>query len=319
MRRRDFVHHSVAMSGLIIGTGLISLELAGCGSSSTGGSTTPLGMLPTTSHDPSPTTRRTLIGACASSRDGRSALGEFEHLEQKLGDILDMRRSYDGRLPGSFATSAAACDVGKRTSVWSLKAPPDQVHSGTLDSQLKALFHSVPVEHRDHLFVCYFHEPENDSFSPASFAAASRRVYDIATTYKNDRGRIRAGIILMEPTFHHHKGRDPQLYWPGDGHCDFVGVDVYPQGNFEPVSQRLQLTTAWCQDKKVPIGIAELGVRSEDPPSKGAAWIRSFITWAQTNKPLFLSYFHSYVGGDFWLDAHPDVLQAYRDLYDALK
>jgi hypothetical protein len=319
MQRREFIRRSAE---IVLGAGVGGVL------SGTVSATSAQAALVVDSSTPTPqfATLKTLVGSCASPNQtyNTNTLSEFYRLQELFGRTFEVRRSYDATLPATFAKSKAADDVGKRTSIWSFKSNPSDIISGVVDNNLHAFFASVPLEHRDRLYVCYYAEPENDAFSPADFATASQHVHDIAVQYENDQGHIKAGIILMQWSFTSASGRNPDNWWPGDGHCDYVGFDVYPSfgKHYQMVGELMRAPIAWCKAKNVPFGVAEMGIDPDEKnytAEKAANWVRGFAAWSQQEKPLFLSYFHSYVGGNYWLDNQPTVLDAYRAVYDDLQ
>jgi hypothetical protein len=116
-------------------------------------------------------------------------------------------------------------------------------------------------------------------------------------------------------------------YWPGDEWADFIAIDEYPAGEISstkdalPMDQRARRLVHFADNHEKPISLTEFGVDGTWDVLKAERWFRSVTDWAlmreQQGLPLRdICYFHADVGGSFWLDNHPEYVQAYRDLYD---
>lgn len=154
----------------------------------------------------------------------------FDPLNAQTEPML-IRRSYDSRLPKSFAASAAASDVAaKRTSVWSYKPGLDFATNAAKKSAFSKFLDTIPARHN--VYVIVHHEPENDFDTLAEMQqwGAMQDAADAIVDAKK-RPEIKFGPCLMGPwTF---DVRSPYFRWHDrwadlmDWDFDFVGIDAY--------------------------------------------------------------------------------------------
>ncbi|WP_347059409.1 hypothetical protein ABC795_03045 [Blastococcus sp. HT6-30] len=173
-------------------------------------------------------TRCLAVGAAvtADPGSGRSNLETFLREDERMGP-LTIRRSFDSALPSSFDRSAAAGDPEAGLHTFVSWKPPGGDHrgaaAGRYDEQVAAWARSVP----DGVFATSFHEPENDMTGP-EFVAFQRHLHTVVTEANPG---IHWGPVYMaywwDPARPSHYIGDPALWWPGDDHADFAGLDWY--------------------------------------------------------------------------------------------
>jgi hypothetical protein len=230
-------------------------------------------------------------------------LASFEKLVKRVGP-LKSRRSYDGALPASFATSQAASDVAAgRISYWSVRPnartfPTDKA----AQAKMSAFLNTIPKGHKTVVIV--LHEPEDEvrrgDFTLAQWGATNNKVSQILKSKK--RPELRFGISLLGPW--DFDSRSPYYRYKWESVLDFsridvVGIDPYRfrsgsgsleriltksnsgNGNTPNPSAMVRLT-AWGK----PIALTEWGIVRRDrftgtPISDAtrAAWIRAGYAW----------------------------------------
>ncbi|MGR6967537.1 hypothetical protein ACU610_24070 [Geodermatophilus sp. URMC 61] len=176
---------------------------------------------------PAPAEDCLAVGAYVAPPEGGDPQRAFRDAGRLMGP-LTVRRSFDGQLPASFATSAAAGDraAGVRSFV-SWKPPGGDVRGaaeGRYDDRVAAWARSVPGTG---VHATAVHEPEND-MAAADFVALHRHLYSVV---KAANPTIRWGPVYMaywwDPAQPDHYVGDPASWWPGADAADFVGLDWY--------------------------------------------------------------------------------------------
>ncbi len=183
----------------------------------------------------------TWVGAAVNERnaDG-SNNATIEVFNASNADIgpLAFRRSFDSRLPSSFATSAARNDAanGYRSFV-SWKPPGGDfvgAAQGKYDAQVTAWAQSVPTTG---IYATSFHEPENDMTGP-QFVALQRHLY---TVVKAANPSIQWGPVYMSywwnPAAPGHYIGNPDAWWVGNDYADFTAVDTYSASRPVPLAE----------------------------------------------------------------------------------
>jgi len=183
----------------------------------------------------------TWVGAAVNERnaDG-STVATIEVFNASNADIgpLAFRRSFDSRLPSSFATSAARNDAanGYRSFV-SWKPPGGDfvgAAQGKYDAQVTAWAQSVP---RTGIYATSFHEPENDMTGP-QFVALQRHLYPVV---KAANPSIQWGPVYMSywwnPAAPGHYIGNPDAWWVGNDYADFTAVDTYSASRPVPLAE----------------------------------------------------------------------------------
>ncbi|MGY2002144.1 hypothetical protein [Blastococcus sp. SYSU DS1024] len=206
-------------------------------------------------------TRCLAVGAAvtADPGSGLSALETFLEADEQMGP-LTIRRSFDPRLPRSFDRSAAAGDPEAGVHTFVSWKPPDGDHRGAAqgryDEQIAAWARSVPAG----VFATSFHEPENDMTGP-EFVAFQRHVHAVVEAANPG---IHWGPVYMaywwDPAEPSHYIGDPALWWPGEEHADFVGLDWYG-ADPEPMtaSPSFRHWYEFMEPTGVPLFITEYG------------------------------------------------------------
>jgi hypothetical protein len=167
------------------------------------------------------------VGAHVDAGVGPHRLDTFLAAREYLGP-LTMRRSFDARLPASFAESDAADDAAAGLRSFVSWKPPNGDHAGAArgeyDEEVSAWARSVP---RTGVYATAFHEPEND-MTAEEFVAMQRHLYPVV---KEANDTIQWGPVYMSywwnPAETEHYVGDPQAWWPGVEYADFVGLDWY--------------------------------------------------------------------------------------------
>ena len=215
------------------------------------------------------------VGAAANA-PGRADGPSLELFRQAAEDLgpLTVRRSFDPRLPSSFAGSSAAADADLGVHSFVSWKPPHGDHrgaaSGDYDDEIRAWAASVP---RTGVFATAFHEPENDMTGP-EFVALQRHLYRVV---KEANPTIRWGPVYMaywwDPAQPGHWIEQPEDWWPGSDHADFVALDWYGRDP-APMTESGSFTTwyRFAGSFGLPLFITEYGqyVRMPDEPSDPA-------------------------------------------------
>ncbi len=171
---------------------------------------------------------------------------QFTPINAQIGPML-ARRSYDGALPASWASSAAASDVAAgRHSYWSWK--PDLLAFPTNNSMKTAFSNfldTIPDGHQ--ATIVAWHEPENDIGNGDWTVNQWGALQDAAGTVVRSKGRpeLRFGICFMGPwTF---DTRSPYFNYDWDNALDWdlidvIGIDPYRTTAGSTVSLQTMLT-----------------------------------------------------------------------------
>jgi hypothetical protein len=167
------------------------------------------------------------VGAHVDDGGEDERLATFADTDDRMGP-LTMRRSFDERLPSSFAESDATDDASAGLHSFVSWKPPRGDHAGAArgeyDDEVAAWARSVP---RTGVYATAFHEPENDMTGP-EFVALQRHLYEVV---KGANDSIRWGPVYMsywwDPAEPSHYIGDPAAWWPGEEYADFTGLDWY--------------------------------------------------------------------------------------------
>jgi hypothetical protein len=199
-------------------------------------------------------TRCLAVGAAVNApgeTDG-PRLALFREADRALGP-LTIRRSFDSDLPSSFDVSGAAGDRAAGVHSFVSWKPPRGDHrgaaAGRYDREITAWAESVP---RTGVYATSFHEPEND-MTAEEFVAFQRHVYAVV---KAANPTIHWGPVYMaywwDPGQPGHYVGDPEAWFPGRSHADFVGLDWYGPDP-EPMTRSASFRT-WYRTM-VPTGL----------------------------------------------------------------
>lgn len=232
---------------------------------------------------------------------------------------LQVRRTFDGALPASWAASKAGPDVGTgRVSMWSWKPNMTTFATDTTaQNNFRNFLGTIPAGHK--VVLTAYHEPEDNinagSFTLAQFKAVTNKVCEIVKAFGNT--NIKTCFIIMGAyTF---DNTSPYSAWDWDSgwnwaNIDYVGIDPYRFKSTEP-SLRNMLTianfgrggaglsvmqhlTAWGK----PVIIPEWGcTETSITVAQKATWIGDGWSWikewnansANTCKIEMVSYFNT--------------------------
>lgn len=274
------------------------------------------------SPDPDPPTAqwiKPLIGA-----GGGPPETQWDPLDGAVGPML-ARRSYDGNLPSTFASCAAASDVAAgRHSYWSWKPSVTGFPgSSSQKAALASFLATIPQGHKVTIFA--HHEPENDmpqDFTIEQWGALQDSVATIVRAAGNP--NIRFGPCFMGPWT--WDSRSPYYAWIDQWATvmdwslfDVVGIDPYASIHPGGFSLESMLTVrnsgsgsgssnvlsvmAHLSQFDVPIGIVEWGYYRKQPAGHGpldppvdpippevvASWITDaydwFLRWNRDHPP----------------------------------
>jgi hypothetical protein len=238
--------------------------------------------------------------------------------KQAYGGSLDAVRMFFRGLPQSWSSIIAK--VGHTPVVVSFKSDPAAVVAGRYDAQLRQWFAEAPTGRPT--FWSYWHEPEDDSVSPAAYRAAWRHIARLADRAGN--AELRSTMILMCWTLSPKSGRDWHNYYPGNDVIDVMAFDCYNTGRrngvYKDPSAILAPVVAAAQSAGKPWAIAEFGsnvVETDGGEQGRATWIRQFADYVRDHGGVFATYFDSLAGFDYRLhdatsrNAWRDVVQTY--------
>jgi hypothetical protein len=173
-----------------------------------------------------------IVGARAGTEPGvpsvvKSADQELARLESLIGVPLQIRRTYNGNIPTSFANTAANADVGKRASSISVKSDPTQTAAGAFNTPITTFVKSIPKGHK--VYLTWQHEPENPkkAFTPATIRAAGNMFAKTVKAARVAGQDITVVWCLMGWTFSAASGRNPLDWYWGDDAVELVAPDPY--------------------------------------------------------------------------------------------
>ncbi|WP_433229038.1 hypothetical protein [Actinomadura formosensis] len=235
-----------------------------------------------------------LVGASSMSLSGK----DFAALDAAAGPFT-VRRSYEKKLPKSWAESVAGIDVGKRASVWSCKPDLEQLADKALDKRLRGFVQSIPDSHV--AFLTCWHEPDakirGGKFALEEYLPAFRRFCKIVKSVGKPRVYT-AQIVEAWSGQHPNKGSTYAELWPGDGYVDVYVVDGY--SNTGSGKKLWGPAVKFAASKDIPWGIAELGCVQKIDTS----WMRTQAAYAAEtpaggahDRCAFLCWFSNSVGG----------------------
>lgn len=260
----------------------------------------------------------TKVGSAVTTQSGQSNLQAIDAFETLTGRLLPVRRCYEGEgvIVTSVTASAAKHDLNKRKSIYSIK--PSMTSSLADMAALAASI--VTAEHPLDLII--WHEPV-DNMAGLDFQAVYRRSCE----------PFREAGIPVGVCFTNWSCNLPysnvqsalNAYWPGDDVVDFIAIDEYPMNEITstkdamPMEQRTRRVSQFADVRGKPLTLAEFGVDLAWDATKADRWLRSVTDWgrqrAQLGKPLRdVCYFHSNVGGNFWLGNRTEYVDSYTDM-----
>lgn len=251
----------------------------------------------------------------------------FKTLEGLVGR-MGVRRTYNtgANIPATFASTAAATDVGKRASWLSVRSPWASTANGDSDDAITAFANSIPQTHT--ALVTWCHEPENDGGVPADFVAGYRQFYRV---FKAARPDIPVGPIYIGWTFdpaNHGNDRANYADAIGANYMDFAGIDPYNKYHFPPAGNGdvwteaaiPQFTTflAWCDSIGVQPGLGETACAVDTTHGGGVQrkidWINTMVARADKEGCIAFCYFDTLVNNDVDPSA---LIEAQQETIDA--
>jgi hypothetical protein len=270
--------------------------------------TAPVSSTPSSSASPSVVRSGILFGASLNLANTGSFDSALAAADRKYGHLGIVRVFYPG-FPGSFASRP---QLQTRPSVISFKVAPSTVLSGAYDARFKAWFASAP--RTTDVFWTYWHEPENDSISPAQYRAAWAHLANLSHTANNP--RLHATLVLMGFTLRTGSHRNWRDWYAGNQYIDVLAFDIYNtgiknSGVYRPADNLYGLAAATAKSVGKPWGVAETAslLSPRDPTGTGlAAWIHQDMDYLIQNGASFASYFDTTMpGGDFRLTKAPAI------------
>ncbi|AKJ30119.1 hypothetical protein [Caldimonas brevitalea] len=193
-----------------------------------------------------------------------------------------------------------------RAVVVSFKLHPPDVLRGLHDAPMRSWFAAAPRDRK--VWWVYWHEPEDNiqagEFTAADYRAAFQRLDRLADEANNP--MLRTTQVLMDWTLDAASGRNWRDYYPGAGVID---VQAWDQYNYVAASnctyQSMEAHEAKrpayriTQAEGNEYAIAEIG--SKECIQGRPDWLTGLGHWAR-NRAVFVTYFHSTVGGDYRLN-----------------
>ena len=259
----------------------------------------------------------TKVGAAVTVKSGETWAQAISSFETLTGRSMPVRRCYDGAPASDVNSSQAKHDLGLRKSVLSIK-PTMSTSLSTMESLADSI---VAANHECDIII--YHEPV-DNMSGSAFV----QLYQRSCAPFRDKG-IPVGVCYTNWSATMLPYSDSQSalvnYWPGDVLVDFIAIDEYPINEISstndalPMEERIRRVTQFADVRGKPISLTEFGLQSGWDVIKSERWFRSVTDWAlqrkESGKPLRdVCYFHSDVGGSYWLDSHGEYVDAYKDM-----
>lgn len=260
---------------------------------------------------------------------GLSCPGSISAAEDKTGRVgLNRTFSLWGNASGETSTIRADHSAGRLP--WISFKPPSHtsgiwssIASGRWDADIRERAHRYAT-YSGPVVVTFNHEPQTDLSlgSPAQFAAAWTRIYDVwdnETGMKNTAFAPIIGDWVFNPV---NRGDDPSPYLPEAvlRRMAFLGIDLYQNPSGENYNLRLGRILNWLNSQghsDKMIGVGETGC-SNYYSGDAADWWRAAWQWAASNSNRLgaISYFHSTrnsrSGVNWALTESAEKLNAYR-------
>jgi len=240
------------------------------------------------------------------------AESSFNDINSQVG-FCRARRTYDGGLPGSFASSNAASDVAAgRHSYWSWKPDMSFATNTTMQNAFRSFLATIPDTHKVTIFA--WHEPENDiiksgtpTFTMAQWTALQNKIAEIVRAW--GKPNIKFGICLMGPwTFDTRSSYYSGLDWSGLNFdlLDCFGIDPYRTNSMSTMSLQTMLT--------VNNSGSGTGGTAKSMLARLQEWGPKPIVIAEwgtynTTEPLTVSFINdAYAWMKTWNAAHPEQI-----------
>ena len=261
---------------------------------------------------------------------GLSAAGSVDSAEKTTGPV-GLFRSFSHWGSASNEAVEIRANQAKGRLTWISYDPPvstsgiwAKIGSGAYDADIRARAQvyaglSVPA------IVTFSHEPQGDLQwgSPANFAAAWTRIYDVwnaETGLKNAAFVPIIGDWVFNPV--NHKNGHPDEYLPSGvlSRMAFLGTDLYQNPSGQDYSIRLARLIRFLDDRgrsDKMVGVGETACSDFYPGNASDWWKRSW-QWAvaHSSRVGAISYFHSQnnsrPGANWLLTESAAKLNAYK-------
>jgi hypothetical protein len=207
---------------------------------------------------------------------------------------LDSARVFYSGFPDAWP---GKLDTAGRPMTVSFKIKPQDVLTGSYDTQLRNWFQTAPLN--QDIYWTYWHEPEDDiaggAYTAAQYRSAWARIAGLADEAGNP--RLHATLILMGWSVEPASGRDWHNYFPGTAYVEVLAWDVYnpswKNGAYKAPVDLFAPELAANAEVGLPIAIAETGspLITGDSGSGRAAWLRSMVAHLTANGAVFVQYF----------------------------
>ena len=213
-----------------------------------------------------------------------------------------------------------AAVAGGRLPMVSIKPPASwrDVAAGTCNAWLDELLDGLAAINSP-LCLTVHHEPENDADGVDNTPWTHRAMTEFVLERAASRApKVNVHQILMRWTFTSQSGRKPRQ-WISKAPTLF-GVDAY--NPWQPATTKrwmslrsMLLPVIDVVGDRRPLVIGEYGTRS-DPhsPGRGAAWMRSALTFATNHNVAAMAYFNvTREDGDTSIKLDPERLQEFKN------
>ena len=283
------------------------------------------GVLGSASVPGEPLPSRTLFGCAVTAlpNSGRTQEQEFGVHVAEVGNPA-VYRHYDGGLPATWATTAAATYAGweDRWTWTSLKPNVNQVAAGLLDEEITAWLESIPPARQGiRRMVTIHHEPEAKILDATYTAAAWKSAaYRFGLLVKaTGRADLLYGPCFMS-RFTLDGANEVGQCWNATEDdlasvCDFIGWDPYNEASgtndytagFQGAAGAayyLDGLTLWTQANApgLPVALGEIGfMPNQANLGQRAAWLEAVEAYAVSQRYLCVCYFDASVTSHWWL------------------
>lgn len=260
---------------------------------------------------------------------GMSCPGSISTAEAKTGRV-GLNRTFSRWGNASGETNVIRTDHVAGRLPWISFKPPS--HTSGIWSAIASGRYDGDVRERARRFagysapvvVTFNHEPQTDASigSPAQFAAAWTRIYDVwddETAMENTAFAPIIGEWVFNPV---NRGDEPEPYLPEAvlRRMAFLGIDLYQNPSGDGYSERLGRIVDWLDDKghgDKAVGVGETGCTNAYA-GEAADWWKKSWSWAASHaaRVCAISYFNSgrnsRSGVNWELTESTDKLNAYR-------
>ncbi len=237
---------------------------------------------------------------------GVSTIGSLDDTLRLTGPV-GLQRTFSSWSSGAGEDRTIRADHAAGRLPWISFKPPFEtsggwsaVASGKYDADIRARARRYAALSKP-VIVTFNHEPHNDSTgTPAQFAAAWIRIYDVMTR-ETGRKNVVSAPIIGEWTFNPvNRNGHPEAYITSGvlDRCDFLGVDLYQNQSGDGYAERLGRVLDWLDARghsQKMVGLGETGATNAFGSPSAAAWWAQSWAWAaaHTSRVGAISYFNS--------------------------